>query len=365
MDIAQASISDMKSNVTNYSVDTAQTDAATGQKETTWQNAKASQYLGYYKKIPELKKAIDAFANYIVGKGYTADPRTMTILDHITGWGEDTFSSLIWNGIVCKKIYGDCFIEIIRDPETDILINLKILNPADIKIHVDSKGILTKYTQSTKIPNGQKSEITFQPEDILHLCNDRIADEIHGTSVIEACEWTILAKNEAMDNWKTVLHRNINPLKLVEVQEDNESKIAIFKAKWEKMTQDKETLFYPKGAVNVTIPPVPLQDPTGWIAYLDNQFYINVGVPKTILGGASGQGTEASNKVDFMSFDQTYIREQTELSADLWNQLYMRIQFPKPASLLDTLQVDQEKDAGAAVQRGEMQVKPNNQEGGA
>ena len=358
--VGNAAYSNMTANVPNYSVSSKTTDSAQSE-ETTWMNTKASQYFGYYKQVPELKKAIDAFANYIVGKGYNTDMDTQYILDHVKGWGEDTFNSIIWNMIVCKKVYGDAYAEIIRDPGSDILVNLKVLDPASIKIVVDKKGVLKHYIQT----KGNK-EIKFMPGEILHLCNDRVADEIHGTSVIEACEWTILARNEAMDNWKTVLHRNINPLKIVELDTDDPTKISTFISKWEQTVKDKETIFIPKGTVNVTIPPVPLQSPLDWISYLENFFYIALGIPRVILGGAAGE-TEASAKIAYTSFDQTYIREQTELSADLWNQLYIKIEFNKPASLMDGLQGDEAKDGalqGMATQPGEMQLKPTAQEGG-
>lgn len=362
MNIGTATSSSMNTTVPNYSVPLKITDAATGNEETEWQNAKASQYFGYYKTIPELKKAIDAFANYIVGRGYVADTQTSVILDHIQGWGEDTFNSIIWNMIVCKKVYGDAFAEIVRDPETDILVNLKVLDPSTIKIVCDKNGFLKHYIQTAKA--GGK-EIKFQPEEILHLCNDRVADEIHGTSNIEACEWTILARNEAMNNWKTVLHRNINPLKIVELDTDDQTKINAFITKWETTVKDKETIFIPKGSASVTIPPIPLQDPLAWISYLENFFYQAVGIPRIILGGTAGE-TESSAKVGYTTFDQTYIREQTELAADLWAQLYIKVYFNKPASLMDNLQTDQSKDGmqGLNTQQGEMAVNMNNQEGG-
>src|SRR3990167_4362638 len=112
--ISKAAISDMSNIVKDYSVGAKTTDAATGQEETEWINAKAPQYLGYYKTIPELKKAVDALATYSLGKGWTTDDYTNIILGHMTGWGEDTFNSIAWNLFVQKKIYGDAFAQIIR-----------------------------------------------------------------------------------------------------------------------------------------------------------------------------------------------------------------------------------------------------------
>src|SRR3990172_8056246 len=94
---------DMSGSVSDYSVVQMSTDSSSGKKH-KWTNTKAKQYLGYYKTIPELKKAIDALASWSVGKGYTTDLQTRLILEHIIGWGEDTFGSVMWSMIVCKKI---------------------------------------------------------------------------------------------------------------------------------------------------------------------------------------------------------------------------------------------------------------------
>jgi hypothetical protein len=356
--IGSASTSDMTHNVTDYSVDTKNTDGATGQDETTWQNPKWSQYYGYYTTIPELKKAIDALATWTLGKGYTSDSLTQVQLESIKGWGEDTFESICWNLFVTKKINGDAFAEVIRDPETDEIINLKPLDPGSIKIVADKKGIIKRYEQTNKL---NKGVIKFQPDEILHLCNERVADNIHGESIISACEWTILARNEAMTDWKTVLHRNIHPLKIWHLDTDDATLIAAFKTKVETCVNDKENIFIPKGNVEVEIPATVLQEPTGWIKYLENFFYQAVGVPKIILGG-SEEFTESSSKIAYLTFMQIYLKEQREFESDLWNQLQIKITFNKPASLQNELLTDESKDGEST---GGMNFQPDETQMGA
>jgi len=356
--IGTTSTSNYTDNLDDYSVDARSTEGPADQFETAWTNTKATQWFGYYKTIPELKKAIDFHATWCVGQGYTADPETQVILEHITGWGEDTFNSICWNMVVNKKIYGDAFAEIIRDPESGELINLKVLDPASIKIVVDRKGILKRYEQVNK--TGLKNNLTFEPKDILHLCNDRVADEIHGTSVIEACEWIILARNEAMDDYRKVLHRNVSPLKIVHLDTDNQTKINTFISMWEKTVKDKETIFIPKGNVEVEIPNVQLQEPTGWIRYLENFFYVAVGVPKVIVGG-SEEFTEASSKIAYLSYEMQYKREQSEFEKDFWNQVQLKIKFETPVSLKNEMLQSEQKqpEYGVGMQQSETQPGKN------
>lgn len=354
-DISATKTSDLTNNITEFSVAPETTEGASGNKETEWMSTKWSSWLGYYKKIPELKKAIDAFATWVIGKGYeTEDNETKVVLNHITGWGEDTFQSVLWNMIVTKKIGGDAFAEIIRDEETGELLNLKPLEPGIIKIIVDEKGLIKRYEQTAKTPLGVKTINTFHPNDILHLCNDRIADEIHGISVVEACEQIILMRNEAMTDYRKVLHRNINPLKIFELDTDDPTKRDDFIKNYQNMTKDYEALFVPKGNASVTIPNVPIQDPIRWIQYLENFFYQAVGIPKVILGGSS-EFTEASSKISYLTFEQIYAKEQVELEKDLWGQIGIKITFNKPASLKSEMLSSEDKNTGqVAMQPNDM-----------
>ena len=341
-DINSATITDLENQQPDYSVDTQQLDSPQDQDETSYYYTDFSKWLGYYKTIPELNQAIKALAIWTAGKGWTSDPETTVRLKKITGWGEDTFQSIMENMIIVKKVNGDAFAEIIRNKEKK-LINLKPLSPANLKVVVNRQGVVRRYEQINK--SDGKTLRKFQPEDILHLCNDRIGDEIHGESVVAVCEEVILARNEAITDWRKVLHRNINPLKIFNIDEDDEPKLDTLKAKYHKMTKDYEAIFVPLGNMTVDIPAVPLQNPTEWIRYLENFFYQAVGVPKIILGG-SQEFTEASSKVGYLTFEQIYMREQRELEGDLWNQLALEVTFERPVSLKDQMVSDEAANTG-------------------
>ena len=113
-DIDSSAVGGISTVITDFSVDTKTTEAASGQEETEYINAKASQWLGYYKTIPELKMAIDTKATWTIGKGFQASPLTELILSTIHGFGKDTFNSILENAIREYHIYGDAFVEIIR-----------------------------------------------------------------------------------------------------------------------------------------------------------------------------------------------------------------------------------------------------------
>lgn len=349
-DIANTTTTDMTNEVDSFEITSSILDEAGASKETWYDNPDWNSYLSYYKQIPELKKAVDALACWTVGKGYTTDKRTEANLSNIAGWGEDTFQSIMQNLITVKKINGDAYAEIIRNPKTGTLINLKPLNPSNIRIVVNSKGIIIRYEERS----GTKLLRTFEPKDILHLSNDRIGNEIHGVSVVEACKWVIDARNEAMSDWRRILHRNLAGVRIIEVEEDDTAQLAILKKQWATAINKGEVLILPKGTaspVNIN----PPSNPENWIRYLENFFYQAVGVPKIILGG-SQEFTEASSKIGYLTFEQVYMSEQRLLEQDLWAQLAIKLEFDRPVSLKEDVVGSEEKNTGqVGFQQNELQ----------
>lgn len=327
----------------DYSVDSVVPDSPSeDSKETYYDITNFPAWFGNYKKIAKIKKAIDGYATWILGKGYEAHTSFIPILENIRGWGEDTFQSILWNAIVMKKVCGDSFTEIIRN-ERGTLINLKPLNPYKMRIVVDSKGLIKRYEyhHSSKKDGAYKE---FKPHEILHLCNNRVTDEIHGVSDVEAVEWIVEAQEEAMKDYRKILHRN-GIARVIYVDTDDTTKINTLKTQWKDALDKGDVLILPKGTTEVQDSSSAVQDPLNWVKYLDNLFYMSIGVPRVILGG-SEEFTEASSKIGYLTFEQIYLREQTELEADLWNQLAVRVKFNKPASIKNELLQSEQKNTG-------------------
>lgn len=326
-------------------------------KNTPWINPRWPIYLGYYKKIPELKKAIDFHAMYTVGKGWSADPLTTVICSRIAGNGKDTFTTIMQNLLIMKKINGDAYAEIVRDPKidkTDIksILNLKPLNPLTLRIYYDEKGMLDHYEEWSL---GETSEYvgTFQPDDIFHLQNDRLGNEIHGTSVCDACEWVILARNEAMEDWKRVLHRS--SIRVMYVDQDNISKLAVYKEEYKEAIANGELLIVPalpgKDATFQDLTAPPIEQFLQWIQYLEDFFYQAVGISKVITGNVF-QATEASSKTSYMTYEQPYKTEQQSLEEALKLQLGLDIDFDDAASLLTQEQNNEAANTGQVTMQG-------------
>jgi len=351
-DIAYATSSDMTNTVDDVTVDARNTDAAQGTKETTWTNSKWSQYLGYYKAIPELKQAIDMRAVWTVGKGFKADTRTTIDLEFIKGFGRDTFNTILKNMIVTRRIGGDSFAEIIRDPQNNTIINLKPLDPSTIQIVVNKKGIIKRYEQLSK--TGEKSVIhKFKPNQIFHLINKRVADEIHGVSDIEALEEIIKANYESFKDMKQLQHRHVKPIMAFKLDTDDQGKINTFIGKMDEVINKGENIYIPKDTVDfelVSVPSNATLNPLPWQAKLKDAFFQALGVPQILLGG-SGEFTESTAKIAYLAFQQSVEDEQKDIEDQVWNQLYLKIDLQFPASLHNELLSDERKD-GQDAQTG-------------
>lgn len=355
-DIASAESSNLKTAFGRgtenfFEVDSQTTDGVADQKETFYQNFKWAQYLGYYKTIPELGSAIDAKATWTVGKGFKADEETTLILDTIKGWGKDTFNTILENMIRTYNIGGDAFCQIILDDEEN-LVNLKPLDPETILIYVNQQGIIIRYEQISK---AKRPNIKFQPEEIFHLARNRVADEIHGVSIIERLETIINMRNEAMADWQRVLHKNIDPMIAYKLDTDDTSKIAAFKAKVDAAKGKGENMYIPKDSVEfeiISLAPNANLNPLTWIDNLNNYFYQATGVPQIIVGGG-GEFTEASAKIAYLAFQQGVEEEQLFVEEEILSQLNLIIELEFPVSLENELLTDKQKDGPENIDESE------------
>jgi len=74
-----------------------------------------------------------------------------------------------------------------------------------------NKKFPQKVAPKAEQPKQPKPEEKFKPEEMLHLARNRVADQIHGVSVIASVENIILARNEAITDYRKMMHRHMQP----------------------------------------------------------------------------------------------------------------------------------------------------------
>lgn len=339
--IGSAEASDLSSSMVDYSVSSESTDGAGDSKETSYQNKHWSEDYGYYLSIPEFKIAVDAKATWTVGAGFTSDEPTELLLMSIKGNGKDSFNSILKNMIKVKTISEDSYAEVIRDDD-GVLVNLKPLDPGSMNIIQNKQGRIIRYEQMSKGDDNKK----FKPEEIFHLSHERLADSIHGTRIIKSLKWLILARNEAMSDWQTVLHRSVWPVWIIHLDTDDTAEIKAFKAKYDKARANNEIIYVPKGVVVpelVSVAQNATLNPLAWIAQLNDYFFQAVMVPQIIVGNAK-EFTDASGKIVYLAFEQSVKAEQLYIEEQVLGQLNLEINLTFPASLQNELISDEPVD---------------------
>lgn len=339
-DIATATQSTKQ--VDNVTIDAVTTDGATGHGEFRYNITKWSEWFGVYTQFAQVKIAFDVRSVWTIGKGFDADPMTKAVLDHVTGWGTDTFNSILKNMIVTRRVGGDAFAEIIRDSKTDMILNIKPLDPSTMTIVTDPKGRLIRYEQRSKTSKAIKN---YKPEQIFHLMNKRIADEVHGRSDIESIHPIVLAYNETFTDMRTLMHRHVKPMRHFKLKTDNQTKINAFIAKVDDMTNKGTDMYTPMDSVEhelLTVPSNATLNPLPWLQFLSDQFYQVVGIPKIIIGADAF--SESASKIAYLVFQQSVEDEQLDIEEQVWNQLTLRIELAFPASIQNELISDTNKD---------------------
>lgn len=361
LSITKATASDLTNRVTDWEVTLMQTDAATGSKEYEYINSSWSKQWGYFNTIAELKSAILLKATWNVGKGYETDVNTSVILDHIRGNGKETFEDILFNLEVCKHIGGDGFAEIMRDKDSDgkdVIINLKVLDPGKMKIIVDGKGKIIRYEQINM--ENKDQPIKLKPEDILHLSNYKLSDQVHGISDIDAVEKIIKADAESFQDLVKLMHRQAKPMILWKLNTDDQTKIDEFVAKMDAATNKGENMYIPSDKDMVSfeiVEAVPSPVILSWRNDLRNKFYSTIALPQ-LVPGTGGQSTESESKVIYLAFQQLVERDQKQIEKQLWNQLNVKIDLIPPATIEPALNQDEAKDAmqGLEMQPSDMQA---------
>lgn len=321
---------------------------ASSTTENEYQNTSWDSQLGNYMTISELGGMIDKKAMFVVGKGYKLKRKFLRTpkdpFSTVIGNGLDTPNTIFYNAVRTYTIGGDFFAEIIRNSRRD-LRNLKPLNPSTMRVNSDGRGMIKSYTQ---MPQSQKEkEKTFKPEQIFHLAYNRIADQIHGQSLVKKLSPIIEMRRESMQDLRVVFHRYVKPLLISSVDTDDETEIANYKLKLDSAMAKGENMVVPKGILDgiekMSIPQFSTLDPLPWIKLLQGEFIKAEGVPGVVLG-IGGDSSEAESKILYLAWQQVVEWNQMFLEEQIKAQLGIEVEFEFPASIAPDLIADNAKD---------------------
>ena len=348
LNLSQATTTNFTGTVPDFIVNAKALDAITAnQEETYWYFENAQTYFGYYLNISEIFNAANALATWAVSRGWkTSDPELKAQLDHVKGMGKDSFTKIMWNHVVVKLVVGDSFIEIKRN-DKDFILNMIPISPERVRVVFNKQGLIKRYD----VWNGSEWR-EIKKENMLHSSNKRIGDQLHGTSQIEPSKKTIDSMNEALDDERIIKHRD-KALGIAYYETDKAGKITYANTQIQNAVKNGEMVGLPKDTVKIEpYPSRSSEDRSGWITLLQNKFYQDFGVPRSI---ASSDGTsEVGGKMGHVIFEPIYTKEQLDLEEDLEIQQGIIIKFNRPPSLGGMQpELDESKNTG------QLAIQPN------
>ena len=130
------------------------------------------------------------------------------------------------------------------------------------------------------------------------------------------------------------------------MEEQDTTRLANLKRDYKDAIKNGDVAIFPgnqKDYQFVDLTSVGTESRLSWIRYLGDQFYNQLGINKAAIGGTQ-DNTEASAKVGLFSNESVWAREISEVEADLWNQLAIKIKINKQPSMMDGMQQQEAKN---------------------
>ncbi len=312
-----------------------------------------AKWNGYYRTLGDVKGPIDTNVLQAIGQGWTSKQKAL--LEKIRGNGKDIFDSIAMNFMTQYEICGDSFTEIIRDTRRR-LINLKPLNPGEIRIVANIKGIISRYEQIANREAGQGDEKrkvlkVWNPEEIFHLPWNRIANEIHGISRIEKLSLQIKKIQQAKDITSVIHRRHMTPVKIWEVDTDDTTEMATFKGKVDGIYKNVENLVVPMGSAKAIILQMQkgtIEESVIWLRHLEEELTKGFGVPNVTQGSESGS-SEATSKILHLNYQPRSKLHRMFIEKQMKAQLNIEIEFKESPSIDPALLTDARKNTGDDV----------------
>lgn len=318
-------------NLDGYVIPNKDTDASSYQAD--W-----SKWHGLYRKIPELRSTIDTESRWIIGKKIKMDKRAKDLDKKL----RRPLRTILLNMKRTAKINGDSFAWIPRD-KAGRLLNIKILDPGSIEIQADKFGVIKKYVQmsekgsDSKIDGGENTVLEeWSPDEIFHVINDSIADEIHGIPEAEKLQDIIKMRHQSMSDNTVILHRYGKPTMFFEADTDTDAELDKVASTIDAAVKNFENVVVPKGTLSkidrVTTPQFGTLDPMPWLNFLRSYFTEASGVPD-LVRGKSDEVSLAAGKLNVLTYKQRIIFQQLEYEEDIAKQLKIGVEFEEPVEI--------------------------------
>jgi len=160
--------------------------------------------------VPLVSAAIELTTDFTVSPGLYVTAENEQVIESCNKLMKRlNFDILLRQIVKFMLVYGDCFVEIVKNEESSdgVVADLKILHPKTITVVRSETGELEGYLQT--IGTG-RDPIEFTPDEIVHFIYNKIGDRAYGTSLIEPILPILKMKLQAERDMGFILSRKAN-----------------------------------------------------------------------------------------------------------------------------------------------------------
>jgi len=131
-------------------------------------------------------------------------------------------------------------VEVKRNEKTRKILNMIPISPERVRIVFNKSGMIKRYDVWN---SSEWKEV--KTKNMLHISNKRVGDQLHGTSQILPSKKTIKAMNEALEDEKTIKHRD-KALGIVYYKTNNAGKITYANSQNRKSSKERRDGWTPR-----------------------------------------------------------------------------------------------------------------------
>lgn len=335
-------------------------NSVTDQLELRVYNERFQKDWNAFMGIPKARSAIIMKGIWTCGKGITAAPQIMNQLNLIKGNGKQTFRDLIFSAVITKQVSRDAYFLKVIDEDLKSawnpqgIINLIQLDSKDAVQVYNDKGQIINY--EFRVPKAKDDKGTllygyqkYEPDEIFHLTHHRFGGETQGRSVLEGMEKIILADDESREICRRTAKFQAVPFIVFKVKSDDSTTLSNLKASIKAAREEGQDMLVPDDENILSFQTVTINPSTfllEWRRMNDEEFYRAAGMPMVLFGGG---GTEANGKTAYLGHETVFDHDGRYIEEQIKSQLGWDIQFNRPVSLLQEMQMDETKDSQNAL----------------
>jgi len=274
--------------------------------------------------VPLVSAAIELTTDFTVSPGLYVTAENEKVIESCNKlMTRLNFDILLRQIVKFLLVYGDCFVEIVKNEEQEegIISNLKILHPKTMTVVRDETGEVEGYLQT--IGTG-KEPIEFQPEEIVHFIYNKIGDRAYGTSLIEPILPILKMKIQAERDMGFILSRKANAPYHVKMgtpdYPPSDTDIAGFASELAVLKSRNEWVTSYLVDIGIISTRDKSMDFKPYLEHYDNQIVYDLRVPYVLLG--LGNIPEGLAKIQLETFQRHVKSIQLAVQIPLEQQIF-------------------------------------------